>query len=665
MSKKTYSIFGAGAAGLYTAWRLLNGVAADAKTKPKQLQKGDTLELYDWGQYDFSKAYPGTRAAGARVCTWHYQNAKGNSYLELGGMRYSYWDGTPQGGGHRVVTTVIAQLGLDQFSVPFNVTNNQLYSLRAKNFYLNDISSNNLAPYNANHYAAAGQPDAGFTTLQNLAMTPQAAQNMSRADWCKFYHQGSISVDMPAASVYQKGDLLKDIGYWNLMFDQLGSEGYQYAADGNGYSSNVINWNTAVAVQSNNEFAPGTQYKTLTTGYSSIFNALFDAIVKLAKAKGVKLDYQPNTRLHSILQQGDAITYGIATRMQPNQQTAEKTTNAAWLAMPRNAIELVAQATRYQKHDGLDVLNHPKVQLYLESAIMQPSYKVGMFFDTEWWIDPSVTTYPAKLTSFEVTPDVLQALAQQGFPAKYLKALVKDGEPQIVGNPYASASELVKAVETRVSQRLSVTQEEQLLMAAKRLTIGPSVTDMPIRQVVYFGNNAADTKKPPVYGLLASYDDEQFTSFWQELELGPQAQRKLPLSDNCQPLEGPRKATPVMVKMLRQQLAALHFGPNADYSAVPEPKETMYMDWSLQPFGAGYHAYAAHYDVCDVQQKVRKPSQLIKGADANIFIVGETYSNDQAWVEGAFCTAESVLNDFFGIKPIIDEKNYPFICGCS
>ena len=43
-------------------------------------------------------------------------------------------------------------------------------------------------------------------------------------------------------------------------------------------------------------------------------------------------------------------------------------------------------------------------------------------------------------------------------------------------------------------------------------------------------------------------------------------------------------------------------------------------------------------------------------------IVGETYSNDQAWVEGAFCTAESVLNDFFGIAPIIDNKNYPFIC---
>jgi hypothetical protein len=63
-----------------------------------------------------------------------------------------------------------------------------------------------------------------------------------------------------------------------------------------------------------------------------------------------------------------------------------------------------------------------------------------------------------------------------------------------------------------------------------------------------------------------------------------------------------------------------------------------------------------------VQQKIRKPSQLIDGANADIFIVGETYSNDQAWVEGAFCTAESVLNDFFGIVPIIVNRHYPFIC---
>jgi hypothetical protein len=237
-----------------------------------------------------------------------------------------------------------------------------------------------------------------------------------------------------------------------------------------------------------------------------------------------------------------------------------------------------------------------------------------------------------------------------------------EGNRIILEVPFASAATFIQTVQHVIQERLTVKQEEQLLAAARRNTIGPSVTDTPIRQVVYFGNNARDQAAPAVYGLLASYDDEMYTDFWKELELGPDTNRKIPVSEDTQPLEGPRKAPSVMVKMLRQQLAAIHFGPQSDFSFVPEPLETRYMDWSLPPFGAGYHAYAAHYNICDVQQKIRKPSQLVDGADADIFIVGEAYSNDQAWVEGAFCTAESVLNDFFGIVPIIDNKNYPFIC---
>ena len=656
MKNKTYSIFGAGAAGLYTAWRLLDGTAKDEKDSPKQLSKGDTLELYDWGQYDFSEANPGTRAAGARICTWHYQNDKSKSYLELGGMRYSEWDGTPQGEGHRVVTTVISQLGLDKYSVPFNEATNPLFYLRTKNMYLNDITSTNQAPYNVDHFGAASSPDNGFTTVEGVAVTSTSGPT-TRREWCSFFQHGRINIDMPETSIYKKGDLLKDIGYWNLMFDQLGSDGFNYTADGNGYTSNVINWNAAVALEANNEFTPGTEYKTLTTGYSAMFNALFEAIVTLAKQKGVQLEYHPNTRLHSILGGEGQINYTLATREQPTKKSSSRTTDAAWLAMPRNSIDLVAQATRYEDTQGLDVLNHQKVQLYLESAIMQPSYKVGMFFDKPWWTD---SYYPPQLTSYEVTEDVLKALAKQGFPEAYLKAMA--GDTDLVEKPYASTQVFVKTVEHLIRERLTVVQEEQLLAAAQRNTIGPSVTDLPIRQVVYFGNNALDQTGDKVYGILASYDDETFTSFWQELELGPGAERKIPISDNVQPLIGPRKAPPGMVKMLRRQLAAVHFGPQSDYSMVPDPLDTTYMDWSLPPFNAGYHAYAGHYSVGDVQQKIRKPSQLIEGADVNIFIVGEAYSNDQAWVEGAYCTAESVLTDFFGMTPIIDDKNYPFIC---
>ena len=216
---------------------------------------------------------------------------------------------------------------------------------------------------------------------------------------------------------------------------------------------------------------------------------------------------------------------------------------------------------------------------------------------------------------------MIRHLENEKIPGSYLKAL-----QGIIGNPYTSSDDFVDAVQGRIQERLTVKQEEQLLATALRNTIGPSVTDTPIRQVVYFGNNAQDQSGEPVYGILASYDDETYTSFWQGLELSPEEQRRIPISEDDQPLRGPRKVPAKMVKMLRKQLAELHFGPNSDYSSVPEPKEAAYIDWSLPPFNAGYHAWAAHYDIADVQQKIRKPSQLIEGADVNVFIVGEAYS---------------------------------------
>ena len=507
-------------------------------------------------------------------------------------------------------------------------------------------------------------PDNGFGVIESLAV-PQGKSN-TRVDWCNFYREGKIINELPESSVYQKGDKLKNIGYWDLMFDQLGGEGFAYTADGNGYTSNVINWNAAVAVQANDEFTPGSQYKTLTKGYSYMFNAMFDEIVATAARKGVRFNYIFNTRLHSILQKGAEVHFTLATRENPNNRSGSGVCDFAWMAMPPYAIDLVAQATRYTEQDGEDVLNHECVQNYLSSAIQQPSYKVGMFFDSPWWLSdpkqPISATYPAKILAWELTPAVLTVLDRGGFSKDETKKIGADTD--IMETVFTSPTEIINAVVHCLGRRLTIEQEKELLAASQRNTIGPSITDTPIRQVVYFGNNAIEKKENPIYGILASYDDEQFTSFWEELEYGNEDVEKVPFSANYQPLNGPKNATGVMMKMLRQQLAALHFGPQADYSTVPLPLQCKYMDWSLPPFNAGYHAYAAHYDVCDVQQKIRRPSLLIDGADANIFIVGEAYSNDQAWVEGAYCTAESVLNDFFGVKPIIPNANYPFICPC-
>ncbi|HEX8483620.1 MAG TPA: hypothetical protein VF650_17105 [Allosphingosinicella sp.] len=657
MTTKTYSIFGAGAAGLYTAWRLLNGEAIGEEAKGKLLGEGDILELYDWGRYDFSKREPGSREPGARVCTWHYRDDKQNAYLELGGMRYAEWSDDTQS-GHRLVCEVIKQLDLDGDSVDFNESTDQLLFLRNRNMYLKDIKLGAPAPYNIAADGAAQTPYGGFSAVQNLVTSPT-----TRLGWCEFYRNGRLTAEPGNQSVFENGQLAKDIGYWNLMYDQLGNEGYDFTADANGYTSNVINWNSADAFNANNEFAPGNQYKTLKHGYSSMFTALFQAIERLAGEKGVTLAYRPDTRLHSIYQKDERIHFGVATRESPWREAEARTADAAWLAMPRHSIELVAQATRYAQVDGLDVLNSRAVQLYLEAAIMQPSYKIGLFFDSPWW--RASATYPPKLAAFAITDDTLTQLAQAGWPKSELREL-EFGDPAVFGVVYDSEDGLVRAVGNCIGQSLDFTRQSQLLAASQqRDTIGPAFTDTPIRMCVYFGNNALGQNGQPVYGMLASYDDEQFATFWKELEVGPDKPAHIPTFEDVQPLEGPRQCTPMMVKMLRKQLASMHFGPGADFNLVPEPLEARYMDWSLPPFNAGYHAWAAHYDICDVQQKIRKPSQLVPGADADIFIVGETYSNDQAWVEGAYCTAESVLNDFFGIEPIVDEPGYPFICPCD
>ncbi|MCA9537776.1 MAG: FAD-dependent oxidoreductase [Myxococcales bacterium] len=569
-------IFGAGPGGLYTAWRLVEGGGA---------RRGDVIELYDWGNYQFETG--GTREPAGRICTYHHNGDSTQSYIEVGGMRFLQWDPKTQS-GHRLVSEVVEQLKLP--SVAFDTTDDPLFYLREKNFYSSDIGPLSPAPYNAQQALAGAAPDQVFTTVATDAIDP-AHPPKTRTEQCAFYGSARLPASY-RSHVFKPGQRLRDIGYWNLMYDAVGNEAYRYADMGGGYSSNVINWHSADALIYNSEFAPGGQFKTLPHGYSELFRALFQRIVQWAPHRGVTFNYHPQERLHSIRAPGGKIVFRTATAANPDLGGPEQTADHAVLAMPPRALALVAQATQYLGAPG-DILNAPQVTLYRESVILQPSYKVAMFFDSPWW-----TT-------------------------------------------------------ARFAPRLGTAS-----------TFGPTITDTPLRQVYYFGNNGT-TEQSPVHGLLASYDDESFVKFWHEMELGPFVDRKVAPSRDLQPMVGPRQCPPAMVTMLREQLALVHFGTGAALSNVPRPVETVYMDWGQNPFGAGYHAWAAHYDICDVMQRIRRPSSLTDGPAANIYVVGSAYSNDQAWVEGAFCTAESVLDDFFGMTPIVDDPAYPFICGCA
>ncbi|TYC61734.1 FAD-dependent oxidoreductase [Rhodobacterales bacterium] len=197
---------------------------------------------------------------------------------------------------------------------------------------------------------------------------------------------------------------------------------------------------------------------------------------------------------------------------------------------------------------------------------------------------------------------------------------------------------------------------------------GPTITDLPLRQIYYFD---PEEQAESGHAILASYDDERYTGFWQQLELPTGVNRTIPISENYEPLSNGAAAPIEMQRMLALQLAQVHYHPNnvtTGYQTILNSiTEAYYMDWSLNPFGAGYHAWAAHYDICEVMNEIRRPLANVDNSvpAQNVFLVGSAYSNDQAWVEGAFCTTESVLIDYFNFTPIVNTASYPLICSCT
>ena len=157
------------------------------------------------------------------------------------------------------------------------------------------------------------------------------------------------------------------------------------------------------------------------------------------------------------------------------------------------------------------------------------------------------------------------------------------------------------------------------------LIFGRSITDLPIRQTLYFTNpkdtEPGKTSKNPGL-LLASYNDIETVRFWKGLEKG-------------ELFEGPKdcQTTSLIVHEAHKQVTKMH-----GQQELPLPFAAAYKDWSDMPFGGGWHCWKSGYNYLNIMDKMRHPVE-----DENVYICGEAYSNDQGWAEGALETAELLL----------------------
>lgn len=345
---------------------------------------------------------------------------------------------------------------------------------------------------------------------------------------------------------------VNDLGFWNLIKDQISQEGYEFLANAGGYYSNTINWNSAEAFPYMvGDFSAGTIYKTIEEGYDSI-------------AYAVANSYMDNDGA-CIWSENKLLTF---TKEHPSTDThmyeltfLNLKSNTEWkvyanklvLAMPRKSLELLDQNNFFFNINENSVLN-----TNIRSVIMEPAFKILMGFQYPWWKDLGIDS-------------------------------------------------------------------------------GHSITDLPMRQCYYFGTDPENNNSM----LLGSYGDMDTQTFWKALTddkllFKVKAAKSASLKELHQ-LDDVQ-ATQLMVDELMNQLRELH----GDQLTIPDPYVTYFKDWTDDPFGAGYHAWKAGFSVENVMPYMRKPV-----VNEQIHIIGEAYSDQQGWVEGAFCEAEKMLQKHF------------------
>jgi monoamine oxidase len=193
------------------------------------------------------------------------------------------------------------------------------------------------------------------------------------------------------------------------------------------------------------------------------------------------------------------------------------------------------------------------------------------------------------------------------------------------------------------------------------ITVGRSVSDLPIRQTYYM---PPDDPSGKPYGLLmASYDDARAVDYWQGLipreDEREQADAELrdavagmlrgagQLAAGEEIVEPPpllHKATDAMIRHATDQLALLHEMVPFE---IPKPVVGAFADWGLDPFGGGWNFWAPQVDVKEVMTRIKAPL----GDDVPVNVIGDGYSGAAGWVEGALTATEVVLQKHLSLEP--------------
>lgn len=369
------AIVGAGVSGLYTGYRLVTG---DVDTSQRAPSSVAILELSGrvGGRLE-SVVLPGLEVWG-----------------ELGGMRYM----TSQ----QIVTTLIEEVfqkELKHVPFPMGQPATHLFYLRKQRFPANSWTE---AQKQKKKFVTRYQLDSDDVGYSGDQLFNKVVYDVLMAD-PKIREEYGAKVSNPTPYTYefeltaQDWDAIKpalrycfpgayenrrvnDLGFWNLIEDQVSQEGYQFLSDAGGYYSNTINWNAAEAFPYMvGDFSKTTvSYRTIRGGYDRIALALEKAFLSDSRAslhlheRLVRFDHAPASK---------GRRYELTLRDETTGSRQFAYTDRLVLALPRRSLELLDQ-DNFLFQDG-DAPS--RLATTVPTVAMEPSLKMLMGFDEPWW----------------------------------------------------------------------------------------------------------------------------------------------------------------------------------------------------------------------------------------------------------------------------------------
>lgn len=516
------AVIGAGVSGAYAAWRLLDPEAGQSSTLEdlRRRRRGPLVV----GLFESSERIGGRLFSVTPPGTPHL-------HAELGGMRYL--------SNHPVVADLVDHLGLPSGPFPVDEPKNLAY-LRQRRFTLPQFADPKVVPYDLPAVIRGRTPDEALLSVIERFF-PTAA-SMDHQAW-----------DKVKATATADGRQLHDVGFWNLLLDAVGPEGWRFLDDGFGYGAVVANVNGIEAMEASvADFvgSPPPKYLLLRDGDQTMPEELVRRFV--AEGGAVHLHHQLR-RIDREAVDGEEVLK-LALSVWPAGRPLTVRARHVILAMPQRSIELLDPHTFFFSSD--------QFLSDLGSIIPRPASKLFLGYDRPWWEDLG-------------------------------------------------------------------------------LRAGRSVTDLPLRQVYYWGVEGDQTGADPANRnslLLASYNDTDDVEFWNELL--PRPNRLAPVAAVRAPRPMDAAAPGTLIDEAQRQLRELH-GPDA---RIPDPTAAYFQDWVQDPYGAAYHFWQVGAKSWEVMPRMRHPIP-----DANLYVCGSAWSTGQGWVYGALTQAELMLEEHFGL----------------